>query len=404
MKVPGSGRSARERHFLLATPFAVVLLALAAIAATYMAAVSSLDGAAKSRALSAIVATFVVLAFALLFMVRRLAPSKDPVQQANIEYSLDALAAAGEFFAGALDREDAFRLVAHRIRELLVGCRSAGLYTLSLDGSALELSAADGPDASHLRSCGVPPHVLRSFRSGFVEIADAATSSTRPTAAVPLFREDNPFGVLLLEFGLSANIDRPLLEAIATRVAPLILGSMSHERSRANALTDAVTSIPNERALRLVLENQIAESSRRGAARPLTVLAIDVRAFDDVNVRYGHAAGDRLLESVAKLVGENLRQMDMLARTSADEFLAVLPTASKEKSHEVIARIQTAFFGRKFRITEDESVEVELNIGWASFGIDGETADSLLTAARQRKLQAKSAAGNLVFFPQEITV
>jgi len=71
-------------------------------------------------------------------------------------------------------------------------------------------------------------------------------------------------------------------------------------------------------------------------------------------------------------------------------------------SHDVIARVQTGFFGRKFKVTERESIEIELNIGWAAFGTDGETPETLLRVARERKEQSKSTVPNkVVWFPTE---
>lgn len=110
-------------------------------------------------------------------------------------------------------------------------------------------------------------------------------------------------------------------------------------------MTDVTTDLPNERAFYLILENQIAEAQRKREDRPLTILAIDIKNFDEVNQKFGHAAGDRILNFVAHGIKDNLRQMDFLARSIGDEFLAILPTATKEVSHEVIARIQTGFFG-----------------------------------------------------------
>ena len=153
------------------------------------------------------------------------------------------------------------------------------------------------------------------------------------TAAIPLFHGTEVFGVIQLYFDSDfdvQNADKQLLEAIGTRVAPLMMGSLAFERSQANALTDITTELPNERAFYLILENQIAEAQRRRDERPLTVLAIDIRNFDEINQQFGHAAGDRALNFVAQVVKDNLRQMDFLARSTGDEFLVVLPTASQD--------------------------------------------------------------------------
>ena len=106
---------------------------------------------------------------------------------------------------------------------------------------------------------------------------------------------------------------------------------------------------------------------------------------------------------VAQVVKDNLRQMDFLARSLGDEFLAILPTASKEISQEIVARVHTGFLGRKLNIIDQEWVGIELNVGWAVFGSDGETPGQLLSLAQLRKEQAKSIEPqNVLWFPQEI--
>ena len=74
-----------------------------------------------------------------------------------------------------------------------------------------------------------------------------------------------------------------MLEAIGERVAPLFLSSISVERSISNALTDALTNLPNERAFFMVLENQLAESQRFRSERPLTVMTVDIKNFAEAN-------------------------------------------------------------------------------------------------------------------------
>ena len=81
--------------------------------------------------------------------------------------------------------------------------------------------------------------------------------------------------------------------------------------------------------------------------------------------------------------------MDFLARSRDDEFLAVLPSASKQMSREVVARIGSAFFETPLKISEQDSIELMLNVGSATLGEDGETPEQLIAAARLHKQAAK---------------
>ena len=177
---------------------------------------------------------------------------------------------------------------------------------------------------------------------------------------------------------------------------------MSFERSASNALTDKVTSLPNERAFYMVLENQLAECIRHRDERPLSVLTIDIKNFADINQNFGFATGDRMLTFTAEKLTSQLRKMDFLARSSNDEFLLVLPTASEKFATEIMQRIRENFAEEPFGITEEEDMKVWLNFGWATFWQDGDTAEQLLRNARVRKQQSKAEEpSRVLWFPKE---
>ncbi len=388
-------------------PSVIVVLSIIALVATFFLANSANDVNVKTLGFSAIIAAFLVVSVSLhLWYSRGDAESECAAKDEATDRQLQALDDANEFFAGSLKPTDSFRLIASRIREM-VPFRTMTLHLFDNEGMRFCATESEGPDAEHRRgrfSALDDGAIARSYFSTAVEM-DHATISSRPAVAIPLRHDNEIFGILHLDLEMNydlAVIDMGLLDAIGTRSAPMVLSSMSFEKSQTNALTDKTTELPNERAFFLVLENQVAESQRKGSSRPLTILALDVRSFDEINRRFGHASGDRVLGFVAQIIKDNLRQMDFLARASADEFVVVLPTASKEISHDVMARIQTGFFGRKLKVTESESVEIELNIGWAAFGTDGETPETLLRVARERKEQSKtSAPSKVLWFPTE---
>jgi len=134
----------------------------------------------------------------------------------------------------------------------------------------------------------------------------------------------------------------------------------------------------------------------------LAILTIDIKNFAEINEQYGHATGDRVLEYAAEMLKNQLRQMDFLARSVNDEFLAVLPTASDEITKEIIERVEKAFVSKPFEVLENEKIYLQLNFGAASFGKDGETLEQLLELAILRKQQSKSTeSGKILWFPKE---
>ncbi len=402
-------------------PLTLVLTSLGALVATFMLASSDAPLLIKSIGFAGIIALF-------LFFIYAVHPWQSRWRQTNAESSnaessnviaasshncLHALEEAKEYIAGSLQTVDVFRLVTNRIADVMPLAGSA-LYLLDETRSSLRMVASDGSTTerrSRIDFESGDSAVNKCYSSGSVEFG-----ATRPggkgedgttSVAIPLCRETESFGVLHLYIKDASQLHsdhRAFLDAVAERVAPLVISSMSYEKTRANALTDATTDLPNERAFHLILENQIAEAHRNRGERPLTILTMDIKNFDDINKRYGHAAGDQVLNFTAITIRDSLRQMDFFARASNDEFLAILPTASKEISHEVIARVSTSFFGCKLKIAEEHVIEIVLNFGWAAFGEDGETSGQLLSAARLRKEQSKSIdPSKVLWFSREMT-
>ncbi len=410
-ETPGASKSGRSASTF---PFVIIATALAAIVATYFFANSEIEVGSKTRGFSAIIGAFLAVCALFYFWQKRskqdAAVSGDGFAH-DLDRRLEALDEANEFFTGALGPADTFRLVANRIKGV-VAYRSIALLLLDSARTHFVITEVEGVGVADQKGKGSSFDAGIAGRCYYTQIVEFGQEEfsrgdvSLPSIAIPLIREAEVFGVLRLNFDKKFDlekVDPSVFESIGSRVAPLILSSVALAQSQQNALTDATTDLPNERAFYLIVENQIAEASRNREVRPLTILAMDIKGFEEMNQKYGHAAGDRVLNFVARTIKDNLRQMDFFARAQDDEFLAVLPTASKEMSSEVIARIHTGFFGRKLMLSDENAIEVEMNFGWAAYGEDGETVSNLVSTARIRKDQAKYSDPNKVlWFPKEI--
>lgn len=330
----------------------------------------------------------------------------------EIESKLQYLDVANLFIARSLKTDEVFRLVATRIREILP-FETCALFLES--GREDKLAVAYVCDQSgslltdDIKTEFNSEQAIRIFQTGKSAIQDLPEkhSAERLSAAFPLRREDKSiYGVIELISVKGKNTieeQRMVLNQLASRLSPLILKSLAFERNLENSLTDGLTKLPNERAFYLILENQIAESQRFRQNRPLTVLNIDIKNFDEINRTYGHAAGDRALTMAAQIIKSQLRQMDFLSRFRADEFLAILPTASDEIAQVIIERIASAFRQHPLSLETQRLIHIELNFGAASFIKDGETADELLSSATIKKQAAKSPAPHQVLiFPRQL--
>lgn len=402
------------------------VFSLLALTATFFVSISALAFEIKIAIFLAIIFFYILFCAVFYFRKKRktnLAPpettNSDSIFNDEIERQLLALEEASMFFGASLKPSDMFRLAASRINEM-IPFASAALFWSEEDKRTLKAIGACGENArelANLKINSLKSLAGKTFLSGKIEsdenlllekniIPAEALKNLESAIAVPLFRNGQAvFAVLILygdgerQFDANTNV---LLEAIAERVAPLFLSSIAFEQSLSNALTDSLTNLPNERAFYLILENQMAESQRQREQRPLTILTVDAKKFAGLNQKFGHATGDTILLFAAEIIKEQLRKMDFLARSTSDEFLIVLPTASESMTEEIIGRIAKAFEENPFEIEGEEKIYLELNFGAATFWKDGETAQQLLQSARLRKQQAKSSAGSKVlWFPKE---
>jgi diguanylate cyclase (GGDEF)-like protein len=152
------------------------------------------------------------------------------------------------------------------------------------------------------------------------------------------------------------------------------------------AMHDALTSLPNRRYLSEWLAMALAAARRSG--QPLAILFFDLDGFKLVNDRFGHEAGDRVLQVTASRLRQTLRTSDFVARLGGDEFVAVLPDVSSVPVVSMlIQRLQTEL--AKAPIAELEDGAVSASIGTAWFPENGDTVDALLAAADHAMYEVK---------------
>lgn len=398
---------------------------LFAPAMTFALAVSEMSIGRKTLVLAGLAAVYVGIGAWVLFGSRKNADEvQDEAEMPAVESEptasdrLLALEEANVFFGSSLKSADMFRLVSSRVNEIFPFA-AAVLFVPDADATELAASHAVGMNARMLEeargelSAGLAGLALLSCEIEMDADLSAEIETRSPeqlngfasSAAIPLIHEGRSFAVFQIytEDRITADEKtRELLDAIGQRISPLFLSSRTFEQTITNALTDPLTNLPNERALFMILENQLAESQRFRDERPLSVLAIDLKGFDETNRQYGHATGDNILRHAGETIRDGLRKMDFLARAYNDEFIVVLPTATEKMTADVIERLKEIFNDSPFEITEHEQVKLWLNIGWATFWKDGESAQQLLRAARLRKQQAKSTqSSNVAWFGKE---
>ncbi len=130
------------------------------------------------------------------------------------------------------------------------------------------------------------------------------------------------------------------------------------------ALTDALTSLPNRRALDVWAPRQLSAAARHGFS--VWVVMADLDLFKKVNDTFGHDAGDTVLKSFAQLLVANTRQSDICARLGGEEFLLMITHADKKNTKMVVERIRQQFENKKFTFG-NSAITVTASFGVAGF-------------------------------------
>lgn len=137
---------------------------------------------------------------------------------------------------------------------------------------------------------------------------------------------------------------------------------------RSDASHDALTGLENRRSLEAFLLRLIADLDRQGAlSAAASVLVLDIDHFKKVNDQYGHDGGDKVLTAVAQILQRSLRTGDIAARFGGEEFLIVLPRATKEVAATIAERVRLAIAENKFDVGIDSPINITISIGVAQF-------------------------------------
>ena len=145
---------------------------------------------------------------------------------------------------------------------------------------------------------------------------------------------------------------------------------------------DALTGVGNYRLLHERLAYELARHERRG--RRFAVLVLDVDNFKQVNERFGHLEGDRLLQQVGEVLEQTVRAEDTVSRQGGDEFSVLVPEVGEEEAAALANRITRALGSV---VTGDG--QLTSSIGWAVFPEDGDAPDALLARADDAQRLAK---------------
>ncbi len=159
------------------------------------------------------------------------------------------------------------------------------------------------------------------------------------------------------------------------------------------ATTDPLTGLANRRHF---LQQLVREMERfRRYARPAALLMLDLDHFKQVNDRYGHVSGDRVLQHFATIAQQTLRKVDLLGRLGGEEFAALLPGTEVEGARRLAERLRQTLADSP-AAGETGEIGFTVSVGLTPFAAADRTTDTILARVDRALYRAKERGRNRV--------
>jgi diguanylate cyclase (GGDEF)-like protein len=208
-------------------------------------------------------------------------------------------------------------------------------------------------------------------------------------ALVPLVFQEESLGYVAFD---ASNLEPVAM--IARQLAATFKASRLHAQVLELSVTDALTGVYNRRYFDFFLGNEVDRSQRFG--RRLALIMLDIDYFKDYNDSFGHPAGDKALQCVARLLERERRRADVVARIGGDEFALILPETEAAGAQKVAARIHAAM-ANSTELMRPLTVCIGISV---APGTKVE-AQALIQQADQALYQAKGAGRNQMRVSEE---
>ncbi|MBI1909535.1 MAG: diguanylate cyclase [Deltaproteobacteria bacterium] len=223
--------------------------------------------------------------------------------------------------------------------------------------------------------------------------------------SIPLLFKNNLVGVMNFSrpgVNQFSDEEREMLQAVASQIAVALINVDLYARTKDLSIKDELTDLYNRRYLQQILPMEIKRAKR--FSRPVSILMVDIDSFKKYNDAYGHLEGDVVLREFARLLRENLREVDVIIRFGGEEFLVLLPNTNREQALTVSDKLlgwvrQHPFPNRQTQPTGHFTVST----GLSCYPEDAQSADDLVDHADVALYQAKGQGRDRVVAYTEFT-
>ena len=327
-----------------------------------------------------------------------------------------ALSALAEIDRAILSRANSYRIM-HTVLEDVRTVIACDILTITLLGDDTQpqarilMSAAAGLSEDR---CDLDPAALQFLashldghrvdgRADYPFLPPMASLGAEHILLLPIFVDANPAAVLSV--GLTGkrvltDEQRTYARDFADRFGVVLTAGARDEILQVEGRCDALTALPNRRNLTQRLAEEISRAQREQSR--FAVLFVGLDGFKRVNESIGHSGGDAVLQEAASRMKLNLREQDVIARLSGDQFVAVLPAIPDTVGPGKTAAKLITVLAQPFSAGQ-QSHDLGASIGICIYPDDGRNADKLLHSAELAMSRAKRGGrGQYVFFEEQV--
>jgi diguanylate cyclase (GGDEF)-like protein/PAS domain S-box-containing protein len=151
-------------------------------------------------------------------------------------------------------------------------------------------------------------------------------------------------------------------------------------------MLDPLTMLGNRRFIEMNVQNRLDEMDRYGSS--FGVLFLDIDHFKNVNDRYGHESGDKVLKMVAKTLAVNSRPFDVFGRWGGEEFVGIIQRVDHQSLYEIAERLRN-LVKASFVVQDDTKIQATVSVG-ACFAHEGDTLETLIRRADELMYRSKT--------------
>src|SRR6185503_10538796 len=257
-------------------------------------------------------------------------------------------------------------------------------------GDRSDLYLCDG-ELRHEATYGRPARAIGASAGDVAAaVAERGVPVTRGgAAAVPLRWDEELRGVLVVELGdgrEAGAAEIRLLGELADLAGAACRNADAHAKLALAARTDGLTGCLNHAAMQDTLRREVERASRTGGR--LSVAIVDLDNFKQVNEEHGHQMGDEVLRAVGRVLRDNVRTYDTVARYGGDEFAVIAIDADEDAAAEVMGRALGGIGDALERLGVDSTATAGV-AEWAA----GESSTMLIARADSSLLEGKHARG-----------